>query len=152
MRRREFIAGLAGVTAAWPLPVQAQKPDTVFAGFLSARAPQEAAAHTAAFFSALAESGYVRGRNLVVEYRWAEGRYDELPTLAKDLTRKGVAFIAAIGGSNSALAAKAASSTTPIVFIIGDDPVALARGKHEPTRHQRYWGELGHGCPRRQTA
>jgi len=123
MRRREVIA-LAGA-GVWPLPVRAQQLDTSVLGFLSGRAPDEAATHTAAFFRALAEAGYVPGRNLTVEYRWAEGRYDRLPMLAKDLTRRRVAFIAAVGGSNSALAAKAASSTTPIVFVIGDDPVSI---------------------------
>jgi putative ABC transport system substrate-binding protein len=92
---------------------------------LSGRAPDEAATHTAAFFRALADAGYVPGGNVAVEYRWAEGRYDRLPMLAKDLTQRRVAFIAAVGGSNSALAAKAASSTTPIVFVIGDDPVPI---------------------------
>jgi putative tryptophan/tyrosine transport system substrate-binding protein len=122
MRRRHFVALLGA--AALPLPVRAQ-PEMVVAGFLSARSPHEAEAHTAAFLRALAEAGYVPGRNLKVEYRWAEGHYDRLPTLATDLAQKKVAFIAAVGGINSALAAKAATSTTPTIFIIGDDPVSL---------------------------
>jgi putative ABC transport system substrate-binding protein len=122
MRRREFVA-LVGA-AALPLPVRAQ-PEMVVAGFLSARSPHEAATHTTAFLRALTEAGYVPGRNLTVEYRWAEGHYERLATLATDLAQKKVAFIAAVGGINSALAAKAATSTTPIVFIIGDDPVSL---------------------------
>jgi putative tryptophan/tyrosine transport system substrate-binding protein len=123
MRRREFIALAAA--GAWPVPVRAQQLDLPVLGFLSGRAPDEAATHTAAFFRALADTGYLPGRNLAVEYRWAEGRYDRLPILAQDLTRRRVSFIAAVGGSNSALAAKAATSTTPIVFVIGDDPVPL---------------------------
>src|SRR3954468_4541349 len=121
-RRRHFVALLGA--AALPLPVRAQ-PEMVVAGFLSARSPDEAEAHTAAFLRALTEAGYVPGRNLAVEYRWAEGHYDRLPTLATDLAKKKVALIAAVGGINSALAAKAATSTTPIIFIIGDDPVSL---------------------------
>ena len=115
MKRREFI-GLLGGAAAWPVPVRAQQLDTPVLGFLSGRAPDEAATHTAAFFRALADTGFIPGQNLAVEYRWAEGRYDRLPILAQDLTRRRVSFIAAVGGSNSALAAKAATSTTPIVF------------------------------------
>ena len=97
MRRRHFVALLGA--AALPLPVRAQ-PEMVVAGFLSARSPHEAEAHTAAFLRALAEAGYVPGRNLKVEYRWAEGHYDRLPTLATDLAQKKVAFIAAVGGIN----------------------------------------------------
>ena len=126
MRRREFVA-LVGA-AALPLPVRAQ-PEMVVAGFLSARSPHEAATHTTAFLRALTEAGYVPGRNLTVEYHWAEGHYDRLATLATDLAQKKVAFIAAVGGINSALAAKAATSTTPIVFIIGDDPVSLGSSR-----------------------
>jgi putative tryptophan/tyrosine transport system substrate-binding protein len=122
MRRRDFVV-LVGA-GALPLPVRAQ-PEMVVAGFLSARSPHEAEAHTTAFLRALTEAGYVPGRNLAVEYRWAEGHYDRLPTLATDLAQKKVALIAAVGGINSALAAKAATSTTPIIFIIGDDPVSL---------------------------
>src|SRR5215216_696873 len=122
MRRRDFVV-LVGA-GALPLPVRAQ-PEMVVTGFLSARSPHEAEAHTAAFLRALTEAGYVPGRNLAVEYRWAEGHYDRLPTLATDLAKKKVAFIAAVGGINSALAAKAATSTTPTIFIIGDDPVSL---------------------------
>src|SRR5215213_3416989 len=98
MRRRVFVALLGA--AALPLPVRAQ-PEMVVAGFLSARSPHEAEAHTAAFLRALAEAGYVPGRNLKVEYRWAEGHYDRLPTLATDLAQKKVAFIAAVGGINA---------------------------------------------------
>ena len=122
MRRRDFVALVAA--GALPLPVRAQ-PEMVVAGFLSARSPHEAATHTTAFLRALTEAGYVPGRNLTVEYRWAEGHYDRLPALASDLAQKKVALIAAVGGINSAIAAKAATSTTPIVFIIGDDPVSL---------------------------
>ncbi|HEX8166250.1 MAG TPA: ABC transporter substrate-binding protein [Beijerinckiaceae bacterium] len=122
MRRREFLA-LIGAAAS--LPSKAQQPGSPVLGYISARAPDEAAGHTASFFRGLAERGYVPGRNLSVEYRWAEGRYERLPTFANELVGRRVAVMAAVGGLNSASAAKAASSTTPIVFIIGDDPVRL---------------------------
>src|SRR5215208_4442554 len=98
MRRRDFVALVAA--GALPLPVRAQ-PQMVVAGFLSARSPQEAGAHTTAFLRALTEAGYVPGRNLTVEYRWAEGHYDRLPALASDLAQKKVALIAAVGGINA---------------------------------------------------
>jgi len=94
-------------------------------GFLSARSPEEAAVHTAAFLSALEEAGFVAGQNVTIEYGWAEGHYDRLPALASDLVRHQVDVIAAVGGIPSALAAKAATSTIPVVFLIGDDPVQV---------------------------
>jgi putative ABC transport system substrate-binding protein len=124
MRRREFLALLGGASVL-SLPVQAQQPSPPVIGFLSSRVPEEAAHHTAAFLQGLEASGYTIGRNAAIEYRWAEGRYDRLPALAAELVSQRVAVIAAPGGIPSALAAKAATSTIPIVFLIGDDPVQV---------------------------
>ena len=122
MRRREFIAALGGA-AAWPLLVYGQPNDKKRVGFLSSRSPAESATVVAAFRQGLSEVGFTEGQNAEIEFRWAQGQYDRLPALAKEIVDQRVALIAATGDSVSALAAKGATSNIPIVFVIGGDPV-----------------------------
>ena len=119
MRRREFTAGL-GASLAAPLAARAQQPLVPVIGFLNSGSPGPFAKMLAAFHQGLKDGGYVEGQNVVVEYRWAEGHYDRLSTLAAELVRRRVAVIAATGGTPSARAAKAATATIPIVFVAAD--------------------------------
>jgi putative ABC transport system substrate-binding protein len=124
MGRRDFIA-LLGVTAVWPLTAGAQQPTMPVIGYLSGRGPSDAPHLVTAFRRGLSEVGFVDGQNVTIEYRWALGQYDRLPEMALDLARKPVSVLVATGGEPSALAAKAATSTIPIVFNVGGDPVKL---------------------------
>jgi putative tryptophan/tyrosine transport system substrate-binding protein len=123
MNRREMIAALGGA-AAWPIAAGAQQAAMPVIGFMSARSPDDSAPLVEAFRRGLEEGGFVEGRNVAIEFRWAHGDYNLLPTLAADLVRHQVAVITAVGGEPSAAAAKQATSSIPIVFGIGGDPIS----------------------------
>jgi ABC-type uncharacterized transport system substrate-binding protein len=117
MRRREFISVIGGVAVAWPLTVRAQQPAMPVIGFLSGASTETMRELVAAFHRGLADTGFAEGRNVTIEYRWAEGNNDRLPALATDLVQRKVAIIAAVASTPAALASKAATQTIPIVFL-----------------------------------
>jgi len=125
MRRRDFIATISGA-AAWPLVTRAQQPKMPIVGFMNSGEPPPAGTHSVfldAFRPGLKDRGFIEGQNLVVEYRYAQNHLERLPELAADLVRRNVAAIVPNGGTPVAAAAKAATSTIPIIFMVGDDPV-----------------------------
>ena len=148
MIRRQFIRLLSGA-AAWPLAARAQQPAIAIIGFLSSRSSGDSEHLVTAFREGLKETGYVEGENAVIAFRWAEGRYDRLPAQAAELARQRVAVIVAAGGNVVAFAAKAATSTIPIVFIVGSDPVedglvaSLSRSGGHITGVTLFTSELG---------
>jgi putative tryptophan/tyrosine transport system substrate-binding protein len=124
MRRRDLIKAIAASAAAWPIVARAQQPAMPVVGFLHSASPSPFARAVDAFRQGLNETGYVEGRNVAVEYRWAEGQYERLPVLAADLVRLQVSVIVAIATNGPARAAKAATTSIPIVFVTGGDPVS----------------------------
>jgi putative ABC transport system substrate-binding protein len=134
LKRREFITLVGSAAAAWPLAAHAQQAAMPVIGFLSSRSPGESAGLVAAFRQGLGESGFVEGQNLVIAFRWAEGRYDRLPGLATDLVDLRVAVLFTAGGPPSAIAAKAATATIPIVFsaVIEAVEVGLVTSLNRP--------------------
>jgi putative ABC transport system substrate-binding protein len=124
MRRREFIRLIGGVAATWPLAARAQQPTLPVVGFVHSLSAKDLASQSSAFLKGLSEAGYVDGRNVVIEFHWAEGRIDRLPAMMAELVHRQVAVIAATT-TEVAIAAKAATTTIPIVFEMASAPVRL---------------------------
>jgi ABC-type uncharacterized transport system substrate-binding protein len=148
IKRREFIALLGGAASAWPVAARAQQPALPVIGYLGAVSPEAQTERVRAFRQGLKEAGFVEGENVGIEYRWAENQLDRLPALATDLVRKRVTVIFANGGTTPAIAAKAATTTIPIVFATPEDPVSLgivaslSRPEANVTGVNFFFGEL----------
>jgi putative ABC transport system substrate-binding protein len=121
--RRKFIVALGGTAVAWPLTARAQRPALPVIGYLSSRSPESEVSYLAAFRQGLGTANYVENKNVTIEYRFADGQYDRNAALAKDLVRQQIAVIVSVGNNTAALAAKEATSSIPIVFVVGADPV-----------------------------
>ncbi len=135
MRRRDFIKAIAGAVVIWPLAAHAQQPAMPVIGFLSGLSPDGQAPITRGYLQGLSETGFVEGRDVTIQYRWASGHYDQLPAMVADLIVQRVSVIAAVAGSAPGLAAKAATTTIPIVFQTGSDPIkdGLVSSMNRPT-------------------